>query len=428
MSQSQSFVRVWWRTAIVFVVVVFSVNVLISFIHSKLYPSSRYCVRTSHVPLYIQQESIDILGDPRQLYLHVDTPLLPLTDKDIVVRSAYANHHKQNLGHHKNSTIILIEVRKSLLVEGVFKSCGVGRHSSSKLKVVSLGTESGTMNNAFPHTQALLHCYDVTANHRDHAWVAYKKTVFGGEYIFRANAEQPVLYRRGGRDRRGNIVVCAAMLPHYTPFVEDWIRYQETIGVDHVHLTLDSSFLREGRFDEDFLQTAVEESYLSVEFWHQWLNETDISDHSLDLALYSCALRYQDTYSYIVFSDPRDFFVPRDPTLQHRLPEFLSQWCPATHCQFEWRNLLYDHCEKAGSSGNVTAALLPKAANGFSKRDQLFTVYKANLMVHRSDDKGLSVLDSSGGTVVPVERGYFVHLGRQTESFNARILPENERC
>ena len=216
--------------------VVFSVNVLISFIHSKIYPSSRY---------YIQQESIDILGDPRQLYLHVDTPLLPLADKDIVVRSAYVNHHKQNLGHHKNSTIILIEVRKSLLVEGVFKSCGVGRHSSSKLKVnkvkhnepfiictaylniylitgflsfqvVSLGTESGTMNNAFPHTQALLHCYDVTANHRDHAWVAY---IFGGEYIFRANAEQPVLYRRGGRDRRGNIVVCAAMLPHYTPLI-----------------------------------------------------------------------------------------------------------------------------------------------------------------------------------------------------------------
>ena len=294
------------------------------------------------------------------------------------------------------------------------------------IQVVPIGTESCAGHGSFSHTQALLYCYDVSANHLDRAWVVYRKTVFGEESSFRANAERPVLLHRPG-DSRGGVAVCAAMMPHYTPFVEDWIRYQKTVEVDHVHLILESSFLREGRFDEDFLQTAVEESYLSVEFWHQWLNETDVCDHSLDLALYSCALQFQNSYSYIVLSDPRDFFVPRDPSLGPSLPDFLSHWCPATHCQFEWRDMIYSQCEKADSSGNITAALLP-TISGFSKREKLFTVYKANQMAHRSDDRGISMLDYSGGTVVPVEKGYFVHLGRHAGSFTVRILPENERC
>lgn len=129
----QSSVRAWWRTALLFVLLVVFVNVVISFILSKVYPS--HCVRSSQVPSHIQQESVEILEDPRQLYLHVDTPLLPLAEKDIVVRSAYLNvHHHQSL-EYENSTIILLEIRKSLLDEGAFESCGVGGYASSKFEV-----------------------------------------------------------------------------------------------------------------------------------------------------------------------------------------------------------------------------------------------------------------------------------------------------
>lgn len=441
-SQSQQGVRQWWRPALLFILVVLCINVVISFIHTKLYPS--HCVRSSHVPLHIQQESIEVLDDPRQLYLTVDTPLLPLADKDLVVRSAYVNHptYLSNGPPYRNFTVILLEIRKRLLDEEALEKCGVGPHMSLKfevyiihntidynycifyLQIVRIGhgcNEGGR----YTHTQALLYCYDVYAKHLDRAWVTYKKTIFNELSSFRVMAERPILLRPRSDRSRGSVVVCAAMLPHYTPFLEDWIQYQKTIGVDHIHLVLESLFLNQGRFDEELLQRNVEQAYLSVEFWHQWFNSTDICDHSLDLALYNCALQFQELYSYVAFSDPRDFFVPRDSSLRPRLSEYLSRLCPNTHCQFEWRNIIYRDCEKAGSDGNVTAVV---PVTGVSRKDRPFIVYKSGLIQYRGGDKGLMVEEESEEVEVPIRKGYFAHLGKYPNSSNFRILPERERC
>lgn len=290
-------------------------------------------------------------------------------------------------------------------------------------QVVPIGAEGCHVEGRFSHIQALLYCYEITVNHLDQAWVTYRKRIFDEVFTFQAKAELPVLLHRRN-EAKGDIVVCAAMLPHYTPFVEDWIQYQKTVGVDHIHMTLESSFLSLGSFEQEFLQTAVEESYLSVEFWHQWLNETDICDHSLDLALYGCVFRFQDSFSHIIFSDPRNFFIPRDPALP-RLRDFLSHWCPTTHCHFEWKNLFYQQCKKAGSDGNVTASM---PLTGFLLKDRMFTIYKSALMVHSSKNRRQYLLESSSRTSVPVEKGYFAHLGRFANSSDVRILPEYESC
>ena len=128
MSQSLSHILVWWRTVLLFVLLVLCVNALISFIHSKLYPF--HCVRSTHLPLYIQRESIEALDDPRQLYLHVDTPPLPLVDKDIIVRAAYPKK-----AQYGNYTVILLEARKTILDQRVFEKCGVGEYESSQFRV-----------------------------------------------------------------------------------------------------------------------------------------------------------------------------------------------------------------------------------------------------------------------------------------------------
>lgn len=251
--------------------------------------------------------------------------------------------------------------------------------------------------------------------------MAYKKTLFGEEYSFRANAERPILLNKKA-SVAGGIVVCAAMLPYYTPFVEDWVRYQKTIGVAHVHLTLGSKFLNRGGFEHKFLQTSVEDGYLSVEFWHRWLNETDICDQSLDLALYNCILQFQDSYSYIVLGDPRDFFVPCEPTLPH-LQDYLFQWCSTTHCQFKWKNILYKQCKKADTDGNITSVV---SVTNISPKEKMFTVYKSALIVHSSKDKELF---SSGGTSdVPAKKAYFTHFGKYSNSSDIRILPTSEKC
>jgi hypothetical protein len=413
---------VWWRTVLVFVLLVLFVNIVISFLLAKFYPS--HCVRTSlHIQSpHVQRESLYILEDPRQLYLHVDTPLLPLAEKDVVVRSAYVVNSRLGAdAGYKNSTVILLEVKKRLLDENAFEGCGVGRYASTTFEVISIDAEScGTERGRFTHTQALLYCYDVSVNHLDRAWVTYRKEISDEMSTFQAKAELPLLLH-GRSAGRGGIVVCAAMLPHYTPFVEDWISYQQTIGVDHIHLILESTFLNLGSFDREFLHAVVDESYLTVEFWHQWLNETDICDHSLDLAWYSCALRFQDFYSHVIFSDPRDFFIPSGPSLS-RLPDFLNHWCPATHCHFQWKNLFYRHCEMAGGNGNVTLAL---PVTGFSAKDHPFTVYRSDLI---GKGRGLFVQDASEVTDVPALSGYFAHIVKFSNSSDVRILPGHERC
>ena len=131
----QSFVRVWWRTVLVFVLLVLFVNIVISFLLAKFYPS--HCVRTSlHIQSpHVQRESLYILEDPRQLYLHVDTPLLPLAEKDVIVRSAYVRLSAD--AGYKNSTVILLEVKKRLVDENAFEGCGVGRYASTTFEVYS---------------------------------------------------------------------------------------------------------------------------------------------------------------------------------------------------------------------------------------------------------------------------------------------------
>ena len=117
-----------------FVLLVVFVNTVISFLLTKFYPS--HCVRT--FGLHIEGENLDVLEDPRQLYLHVDTPLLPLAEKDVIVRSAYVVDSHPSERAYKNFTVILLEVKRRLLDERVFESCGVGRHASTKFEVYTL--------------------------------------------------------------------------------------------------------------------------------------------------------------------------------------------------------------------------------------------------------------------------------------------------
>lgn len=418
--------RVWWRWALAIILALVFLNILVSLVLSKLYPS--HCVRPSHVPAFVRSKSVDILDVPRHLYLLVDTPLLPLADKDIVVRSAYVNFHGTPGSRHRNSTIMLLEIKKILLAQKAIESCRVGEHITTHFEVVPILQEDCGIESGGSHTQVLLLCYNIPAQHLDWAWVAFHKHLFGEDTMYWAKSEHPVMfpfqYKESSSD---SVLVCAAMLPHYTPYVEDWLRYQMAIGVDHVHMTLESSFLNRGSFDRDFLQQVVGDGFVSVDFWHQWLNETDICDHSLDLALYDCALRFRGAYGYVLFSDPRDFFIPRDPAVS-QMKEYLTRWCGgrSTHCRFRWRDLYYRKCAGTVRDGNVTSAI---AVTQYDWRSEGFVVHKFSDILPNDRDL-FSVLDSSSVVDVPADNSYMAHLVKTDGNpiTHRRILPESERC
>ena len=231
----------------------------------------------------------------------------------------------------------------------------------------------------------------IPAKHMDWAWVSYRKYLLGEESIYSAKSEHPVMLTMRSKDRDdGSVLVCSAMLPHYTPYIEEWLQYQKTVGIDHVHMTLQSSFLNHGSFDRYALQNYVEEGYLSVDFWHHWLNDTDICDHSLDLALLDCALKYRNTFSHLLFINTCDFFIPRNSN-QLQLKKYISHWCKKTYCRLKWRDLNYSLCVCAGADGNVTYAVGIIAYNWRNYA----------VVVHR----GIITLDSSTASDVPEGAG-----------------------
>ena len=415
LSSSRSF----WRWALLCLLSVIIVNLVVGYVLARLRPS--YCVKPSHVPSYVEKDSVRLLTAPRQLYLAIDTPLLPLADKDIVVRSAYINTHPSN-SRYKNSTVILIEVKKFLLKEKAIQSCRIGDHISKTFETVAIGHSS--CDKKATHSQVLLYCYNVPAKHMDWAWVSYRKNLFGGESTYSAKSEHPVMLtprKKGSNDV--SVLVCAVMLPYYTPYIDQWLQYQMTVGIDHVHMTLESSFLNRGSFDRYVLQDHVESGYVSVDFWHHWLNETDICDHSLDLAFLDCALHYRNTFSHVLFIDTRDFFIPRDSN-RLQLKEYISQWCKGTHCQLKWRDLDYSKCVHAGDDGNVTSAVHITAYNW---REEAVVIHKLSHLV--PNKKGIIKLDSTTAVDVPADAGYMGHLVKKGASTkNTRIMSDKEVC
>lgn len=382
-----------------------------------------HCVRSTQLPSSIKEEilDLDVLERPREVYVRVDTPLLPLAEKDIIVRSAFVSFYGEGNPKFKNCTIILIEVKKSLLEENAIQSCGVEGSVTTQFEISNLNSEECSAKET--HTQALLYCYDIPVKHLDWAWVSYRKKLLGRESTHQAKSEFPVLFS-DSPSSRGKIVVCAAMLPYYTPYVDKWLEYQRTIGVDHVHMILESTFLNQGSFEASLLQEAVEEGYLSIDFWHQWLNQTDICDHSLDLAYHTCALQFRSSYSYIMFSDPRDFFIPQGGSLS----DVVSHSCSNTHCRFQQRDLFYESCNnvKVGKDGNLTAAV--SATKLEWKGNNAFTVYKSSKVAF-APYKTVPFTSTHSVANIPAKKGYVIHLVKsETSSDYKRILPKTESC
>jgi len=93
--------------------------------------------------------------------------------------------------------------------------------------------------------------------------------------------------------------------------------------------------LRAGGLDNEVIQQAVVEGYLSTDYWPNWLNLTDVYS-SQNLAYQDCLYRFQGVYDYIIYADSDDFFVPvkKSKPIKH----YLLRWCSgsAGTCKFKW--------------------------------------------------------------------------------------------
>ena len=64
-----------------------------------------------------------------------------------------------------------------------------------------------------------------------------------------------------------------AIVRDFPGYMKEFLRYYKHLGVDHVYMTGEDSFFRNGILENDeFVQKALMDSYVSFTFWHQWVN------------------------------------------------------------------------------------------------------------------------------------------------------------
>lgn len=273
-------------------------------------------------PLNPGKYALPITGDDEDTRMRY-----PTVTKSLIVRSVYHDPRPRNTGHD-NATVFLVAGSKEILTGGHIVKCQLGSMVTSSLTVRIL--EEGSLS----HKEALVDCYDLPVEGTGiRAFLHYKEDLSKNE-LYSAESEKRFdtittlgMLSAYTCNRTGDcyisrvssppsVVACVAMLHYGNPpssqyrLFYKWLDHLEAIGVDHVHILTEHSFLAREGFANSYIFNAVKRYYLSVIFWQSFLNDTDVKNHSKVLAYNDCVYRYMGLYDYILLADWNHFFMP----------------------------------------------------------------------------------------------------------------------
>lgn len=327
--------------------------------------------------------------------------------KDLVVHSAVFDSRARN--GHSNATIIFISVENSILDSDRILGCGVGNEKSKSHTVRSVA-ESLKMHawlgdKFFKYENIVMECYDLPVIGGERVFVIYK-VLENSTLEFLVESEQPLFIPAPRVIPTGShnftVVTCTKVHNKKVAFFPEFIKYQKTIGVDHVHVSIPDTFIMDGGLQyhltkEPFLREALIEGYLTFSVFKNWYNDSnqEIFVHSESLRKLECIYHFRGTYDYAFPLDTDDFFNPRVPG-KSQLKDYIRDYCyikPAASCIFKWYfyfPLLCGMKGKVGEDGNVTRQLQSHKANDFLQNVK--SVHNTNVLVdstfHHAECKG----------------------------------------
>ena len=332
--------------------------------------------------------------------------------KELVIRRVYFDPRKRD--GHSNAAVFLFETRRRVKSNS-FSGCRVGTYTSNKFRFRAPGNYAWVQRNKGATAQlAMLDCYDIPQPRSgDSASLFYTSSTSGLEV--EVLSLKPLVVPEGRKHSTATVVVCLANVhmgqrsPAEYGMIYHWLRYQKTIGVDHVHMIVEDNFVRAGGFHEAYSQQALREGFLSIDFWSNWLNKTEIYRSQM-LAYEDCLYHFQGVYDYVMYCDCDDFFVPLkdNKSIKH----YLQTWCGGNTgtCQFKWRQL-YPDCgwdpASVGSDGNLTATMLYKKSTA---RSEAKSAHQLKALVDAGVHTAMKLLPGYVKKSVPSSAAYFAHL------------------
>ena len=272
---------------------------------------------------------------------------------------------------HENAVVFVMEIKRSIPSE-VFTGCHVGGTESYNVRFrYAKQYDWAIESKHVTKNVALIDCYDVHGvKDGDPAYLIVDNFKVGsavmrrGEVKLQQNLVVP--FRGNFSNSAPTVVTCIATVclgeisPSADGMLHNWLQYQKAIGVDHVHMIAEDTFISAGGMENSYIQDAVKENYLSIDFWPRWFNEAEIYHSSQHLAYNDCLYRFMGAYDYVVFADSDDFFVPVKTS--KCIKTYLKKWCngKTATCRFQCRQF-YPDCgwnpESVGADGNLTATM-----------------------------------------------------------------------
>jgi len=288
--------------------------------------------------------------------------------KDVVIHSSYFDARPRD--GHKNVTILIMNVNKTILDSDWILGCGVDNIRAKYFSVYSI-FENELMHgwlgtNPVLYENHMILCYDMPSKNGSKVFATYK-TSENATVELVTFSRQPLFYP-APRVKPSNgddftVVVCSKVHNKKAPWFREFIQYQRAIGVDHIDFSVLDTFIKDDGYDQMVLkdlvvQKAVQEGFINFRVWPEtYEKEGEAYFHSENLRKLGCMYRYLGTYDYAMPLDTDDFFVPR--TNQTKLKSYIKKYYyskPAGSCQFTWVRYFPD-CGmngKVGPNGNVT--------------------------------------------------------------------------
>ena len=187
-----------------------------------------------------------------------------------------ANFDAKSRETHKHATVILVHVLKEMWKQ--IKGCEVEGVQQLMAKATPIAiTPFIQKHNQVSHNDLILLCYDM-----------YVRQNSSMNLLFEASGQLvKVLVKRKGvvmpgkGPEKDEVMVCASGFGIIDD-LDQWLVYQQAIGVKLVHLNVGKSFL--ANIDKSYvLRTMLGVGFVTMLVWHNELNSTQVFYHSQSL-------------------------------------------------------------------------------------------------------------------------------------------------
>ena len=367
-----------------------------------------YEVKTnvSHAKVEPQKHFSSVLGSYE---------ILTLPSEKLIVRATYQDPRPRDDFH--NVAVFLVVIDKKLLArkrDGIV-ACGTTDDVSTVLRI-RLVQNVNWLHREFPkltHDLAMIDCFGLhNIDSGDPAFLWYRLMDSGD--LYRVESEQPYfvpLPKEDENQKKLTIVVCMEVLRGLPSFVREFVRYYKHLGVDHIYMMAEESFVSSGALEADeFIQKALEEGFISFSVWHYWLNDGQVYHFSQMISHENCIYRFQGTYDYALLVDSDDHFIPLVPN-QKKLDYYAKRFCENGACMFHWIEY-YPDCgqdwSKLGPNGNVTNTILSHASNippGWKK-----SMYRISAALDAGTHIPYQLMKGFKSVIVPSNKAYVAHV------------------